>query len=419
MKKTILAIILAGSSAAICAQDTTNMNNTRMDSAQNTTGVQTSTGDYSAYANMPPSIQRNFQAQYPGVTNAQWQPTYNGFWRASYMQNGQWMNVNYSPRGESFMVALPVLQSSVPAEIVSKAMDLYGGNVYDISLVKLPNPEVAAMDSMIAAAVMNANANANAGVTTGMDTTAMMDDATGDTTTTVPSGVTSYPPNTFWGVDTTGRAAMTPTIDLYLVRIIDNGMLRAQRMNADGSPDLSYGTTMASPMPSNVNMNNNMNQNLTTTNVSTTSMPTSFSAYYGTGTTGVSTDVNTSAYPAKDSTANTTVDTTAAAIDTTATAPITDTTSRAVTDTTSSTITDTTSTQVTDTTSNASSVNPTGDMNSNNTQVQTESGNVSTSTSTDMNNNTNTNKKNKKNKKNKNSTDSSNGTTTPSGTSGY
>ena len=28
-------------------------------------------------------------------------------------------------------------------------MDLYGGNVYDISLVKLPNPEVAAMDSMI------------------------------------------------------------------------------------------------------------------------------------------------------------------------------------------------------------------------------------------------------------------------------
>jgi hypothetical protein len=418
MKKTILAIILAGSSAAVCAQDTSNMNNNRMDSAQNTTGVQTSTGDYNAYANMPPSIQRNFQAQYPGVTNAQWQPTYNGLWRASYMQNGQWMNVNYSPRGESFMVALPVLQSSVPAEIVSKAMDLYGGNVYDISLVKLPNPQLAAMDSMIAAA--SSNAVNNTGITT--TDTAAMDNTTGDTTTTVPSGVTSYPPNTFWGVDTTGRAAMPRTIDLYLVRIIDNGMLRAQRMNADGSPDLSYGTTMASPMPSNVNMNNNMNQNLTTTNVSTMSMPTTFSAYYGTGTTGVSTDVNTNAYPAKDSAANTTVDTTAATVDTSAAAPITDTTSRAVTDTTSANpITDTTSREVTDTTSNSSSVNPTGDMNSNNTQVQTESGNVSTSTSTDMNNNnnTNTNKKNKKNKKNKNSTDSSNGTTTPSGTSGY
>lgn len=418
MKKTILALIVAGSSVAVCAQDTTNMNNNRMDSAQNMTGNQTSTGNYNAYANMPPSIQRNFQAQYPGVSNAQWQPTYNGFWRASYMQNGQWMNVNYSPRGESFMVALPVLQSNVPSDIVSRAMDLYGGNVYDISLVKLPNPQLAAMDSMIAAA--SSNAVNNAGMTT--TDTAAMGNTTGDTSKTVPSGVTSYPPNTFWGVDTTGRAAMARTIDLYLVRIIDNGILRAQRMNADGTPDLSYGTTMASPMPSNMNMNNNMNQNLTTTNVNMTTNPPTYSAYYGTGTTGVSTNVSTNAYPAKDSAANMNMhadssmkmntDSTAR-IDTSAAAPMTDTTSRATVDTTaSSTVTDTTSRAVTDTTSSSSSVNPTNNMNSNNTQVQNESGNVNSSTNTDM-NNTNTNKQNKKNKKNKN------GTTTPSGTSGY
>lgn len=427
MKKTILAMIVAGSSVAVCAQDTTNMNNNRTDSAQNMTGNQTSTGNYNAYANMPPMIQKNFQAQYPGATNAQWQPTYNGFWRASVMQNGQPINVYYAKNGESFTVALPVLQSSVPADIMSRAMDLYGANVYDISLVKLPNPQLAAMDSMMAAAV--ANPNNNAGVM-GTDSSSM-----GNTTGDSSMAMT----HTYWGVDTTGRAAMPRTIDLYLVRIIDNGMLRAQRMNADGTPDLSYGTTMASPMPSNMNVSNNMDQNLTTTNVNMTTNPPTYSAYYNSGTTGVSTNVSTNAYPAKDSAANMNMNTnidstrnvntdttsmntdTTARMDTSAAAPITDTTSRATVDTTaSSTTTDTSSGTVTDTTSNSSGVNSTNNMNNNNTQIQNESGNVNTTTNsatgTDVNNNMNTNKKNKKNKKNKTNT---NGTTTPSGTSGY
>lgn len=409
MKKTILAMFLAGSSAAVCAQDTTTMNNTRTDSAQNMTGAQTSTGNYSAYgtANMPTMIQRNFQAQYPGATNAQWQQTYNGFWRATYQQNGQLMSIHYAPNGESFMVALPVMQSSIPQDVVNRALELYGNNLYDITLVKLSNPEYEARDSMMRAMRMSGNTGAM-GVT---DTTAMAQgnvSATGDTSA---MGVTANA-NTYgtWGSDTAGMADMPRTIDLYLVRIIDNGMLRAQRMNADGTPDLTYGTTMAQPMTGNMNMtmNNNMNQN-NTTNISSmnTTNPPTYSAYYNYGGEGGSA-VSTGNYAAKDSAGM------YQPMDTT-TRPMTDTTSTPMTDTTGTgggMGTDTTTRPTTDTTGVGTDMGTGTNMDANtttNSQLNTQS----TNTSTDM----NMNKKNKKNKKNKNT--NTNSATGTSGTSDY
>lgn len=365
MKKTILAMILAGSSAAVCAQDTTTMNNTRTDSAQNMTGNQTSTGNYNAYgaANMPTNIQRNFQTQFSGASDAQWQQTYNGFWRATFRQNGQLVTINYAQNGESFMVSLPVMQSGVPQEIVNRAMELYGNNIYDITLVKQSNPEYVARDSMMRAMSMSGNTGAM-GVT---DSAAM---AQGDVTAagdTSNMGVTANAnANTYgnWS-DTTGMADIPRTIDLYLVRIIDNGILRAQRMNADGSPDLTYGTTMAQPMTGNMNMNNNMNQNNTTNISSINTNPPTYSAYYNYGGEAGSA-VSTGNYAAKDSAAmNPSMDSTMAQpMDTTSAAPMTDTSTAApMTDTTAtgggigtdttatSPMTDTTATQpLTDTT---------------------------------------------------------------------
>lgn len=396
MKKTILAMIIAGSSAAVCAQDTTTMKDTRMDSAQNMTGTQTSTGDYSAYgtANMPTMIQRNFQAQYPSATDAQWQQTYNGFWRATYRQSGQLMTIHYAPNGESFMVALPVLQSNVPQDIVNRALELYGNNLYDITLVKLPNPEAAAMDSMMRAD-MSRTGNADVKATT--DTSAM----TADTST---MGVTADA-NTYgtWDTDTAGRASIPRTIDLYLVRIIDNGILRAQRMNADGTPDLAYGTTMAAPISSNVNVNN-MNQNGTANINRMNTNPPAYSAYYNYGSDSAGATISTGNYAAKDSVAVN------PSVDTTATTPITDTTTTSpITDTTAtSPVIDTTSINpVTDTTSNSSTTNPTGDPNTttNDAKLNNESG--STGTGTNVNSDMNTNKKNKKKNKNKNSNNTS------------
>lgn len=155
MKKIALTLLLAGGSIAVFAQetDTTKKPKTIIDSTQgwradtmmnrdmnrtNINDTMSSSGDYNAYRalNIPTTVTRNFQASYPNVSDARWSKSYNGDWRVVYRYNGQNMNMYYSNRGESYMVALPVLQNMVPEEVVNKALELYGMNIYDVTRLK-------------------------------------------------------------------------------------------------------------------------------------------------------------------------------------------------------------------------------------------------------------------------------------------
>jgi hypothetical protein len=158
MKKTILALLFIGGSTAMFAQettDTTKKPKTNIDSTKTwpadsmmqknadvttitTNDTLISSGDYNAYRalNIPTAVTRQFQTNYPNIPSARWSKSYNGDWRVMYKYNGQNMNMYYSPRGESYMVALPVLQNLVPEEVTNKAMELYGMNIYDVTRLK-------------------------------------------------------------------------------------------------------------------------------------------------------------------------------------------------------------------------------------------------------------------------------------------
>jgi hypothetical protein len=269
MKKTILAMVLMGSGAAVMAQDSLSVNTDNTNNGNTTTNqMQRSTGNYPAYGSVaaPAAVQHSFNQQYPGTTDAQWQRSYNGYWRATYRQNGMPVNVYYADNGQSFTVALPVLQGAVPPEVVAKAIDLYGNNLYDITLVKVRTNDNAWSNT-------NGSMNANTG------------------TTNTTGGSTGMTGNT--GSTGTENAMQ----NRYLIRVIENGMLRAERMNEDGTPDQAYGSNNANAsmntgtntmnngtatMNSNTSVNTNANSTTNSETGGTLNHSGSYSAYYGT-----------------------------------------------------------------------------------------------------------------------------------------
>lgn len=151
MKKTILALLFLGSGAALCAQErqTTNAGTTGNTTGNNADAMKISnasnnmsTGTYNAYgtpsAQLPPSIQFSFQNSYPMATDATWQQA-DDWWRVYYKNNGQDMNMYYNMAGQSYMVALPVLQNQVPDAVASSAKSRFGHQVYDITAMKGTN----------------------------------------------------------------------------------------------------------------------------------------------------------------------------------------------------------------------------------------------------------------------------------------
>ncbi|HZH01318.1 MAG TPA: hypothetical protein VEY32_09565 [Flavisolibacter sp.] len=294
MKKTILAMVLMGSGAAVMAQDSLSVNTDNMNNGNTSANqVQKSTGNYPAYGSVaaPSAVQHSFNQQYPGTTDAQWQRSYNGYWRATYRQNGMPVNVYYADNGQSFSVALPVLQGAVPPEVVAKAIDLYGNSLYDITMVKVRTNDNAWSNNN---GNMNANTNNN-----GMNGTTSMNGTTGMT-----------------GNSGTTGTASTNTQNRYIIRVIENGMLRAERMNEDGTPDQTYGTNNANAgmksgtnsinngtatMNNNTSVNTNANTDMNaTTNGTSGSLnhSGSYSAYYGT------TDGSNGSYYGTDSSQN-------------------------------------------------------------------------------------------------------------------
>lgn len=98
----------------------------------------TSTFNYKA----PEPILGYFHTNNPGITAVTWKPM-NGWWRATYTnENNRLIRVYYSTqpyyleRGESFGVALPVLNTYVPEEVITNAINQYGDNLYSITKMK-------------------------------------------------------------------------------------------------------------------------------------------------------------------------------------------------------------------------------------------------------------------------------------------
>ncbi|RYZ21787.1 MAG: hypothetical protein EOO16_11680 [Chitinophagaceae bacterium] len=107
----------------------------------NTQVTMQSTGNYAAYgtaANVPSNLQTSLQTTYPSAFSPTWEQR--GDWyRASFNNMNRNMQVYYAPNGDNYSVALPVVQSFVPEEVVTKALGMYGNNVYSINRVRGAN----------------------------------------------------------------------------------------------------------------------------------------------------------------------------------------------------------------------------------------------------------------------------------------
>ena len=145
MKKTLIALLLVGSSSALFAQAVTNTTDENTNTTDNTITTSVSTGSYPAYGtvavDVPTTVRYSFQRDYPMVTSAQWYLTPNGQYRVIYKDN---MNQDadvyyYGTSAQSYSVALPVRESLTPEDLVSKAKSMFGLSVYDINRVRAAN----------------------------------------------------------------------------------------------------------------------------------------------------------------------------------------------------------------------------------------------------------------------------------------
>jgi len=117
-------------------------NSASMNSSNN--GNMSSTGAYNAYgtavANLPANVQYRFNQDFPAGVNNQYSWNQYGDWfHTYYMNNGRLTQYFYDQRGNGYALALPVLQTYVPENIITSALQKYGSNLYSIAMVKTNN----------------------------------------------------------------------------------------------------------------------------------------------------------------------------------------------------------------------------------------------------------------------------------------
>lgn len=225
MKKAFLSMLIIGSSCALYAQ----VEQTTKDTVPNATVTPPptstpddkttlkSSGQYSAYSaavSVPPNIQSSFTTNFPGVSDVRWEQN-NEWYRATYTTGGRRMRMMYDTRGNSFALALPVTSGLIPDDVIEKAYTLYGDNIYDITRLMLapPKPEPNMMSpTMSTDTTTMANPNVPADTTVSADPNAAVSGNANMMTATLP-----------------------PRGVIYQVRIIENGELRTERMNEDGT----------------------------------------------------------------------------------------------------------------------------------------------------------------------------------------
>ena len=121
MKKVIIATMLMAATWSL--------------SAQVTVYKLESSGTNPAYA-IPEHIRMDFQSHYPTITVVNWAPVSEMMWRATYTENNRISQIYYNNTGQAYRVALPVISTHVPEEVVTAAINTYGANLYDITKMK-------------------------------------------------------------------------------------------------------------------------------------------------------------------------------------------------------------------------------------------------------------------------------------------
>jgi hypothetical protein len=110
-----------------------------------------SNSNYAAYGNtlaVPGNLQTSFQKDYPTAFNPSWQQS--GDWyRASFNNQNRNVMVYYAPNGNSYSVALPVLNGYIPEEVITKSLSMYNNSLYSITRVKAANGQDAYQVSLI------------------------------------------------------------------------------------------------------------------------------------------------------------------------------------------------------------------------------------------------------------------------------
>ena len=130
MKKTIIALMVLGSSYTVLAQEDTAMLRTEQ-----------SYNAFSYFTAVPPLYVESYVVRdYPTAADVKWRQA-GEWWHGYYVTNGMPTHVYYNAAGQTFNVALPVRQSLVPDAVVVKAVELYGPTVYDINAVRSTDDE--------------------------------------------------------------------------------------------------------------------------------------------------------------------------------------------------------------------------------------------------------------------------------------
>ena len=117
---------------------TTNWNNQNTATAD---GAMNSNSAYSAYGTavpyLPSNVQTRFGQDYPMTTGRSYSWNQYGDWYHTHMMdNGRSTQYFYDTKGNGYSLALPVLLTYVPENIVTSALNKFGADLYSISLVK-------------------------------------------------------------------------------------------------------------------------------------------------------------------------------------------------------------------------------------------------------------------------------------------
>lgn len=128
MKKIIFSIFLLGAGFSLAAQE-------------NPVVIYRVTTETNPAYSVPAFIRADFETKNPGMTVISWEPLYvwdpsTVWWRATYNNNNRLTHIYYNSAGLNYSVALPVLQTFVPEEVVSAAISHYGNNIYGITKMK-------------------------------------------------------------------------------------------------------------------------------------------------------------------------------------------------------------------------------------------------------------------------------------------
>jgi hypothetical protein len=115
--------------------------NNNMNGTTTMNGNMSSTGAYSAYgtavSGLPMNVQSRFSQDFPsGANNTYSWSQYGDWFHSQYRASGRSMHYFYNTRGDGYALALPVIQTYVPEDVIDKALNKYGSTLYSIGMVK-------------------------------------------------------------------------------------------------------------------------------------------------------------------------------------------------------------------------------------------------------------------------------------------